>query len=121
MKIKDSESLASFEPLPLVRAILLSEIWANPESSGYELMELSSDLTKSYIDVQSGTVYAELRGMEEKGLVTSKQEESGRRRREYRITKNGKVYLKGLQRQIRARVENVLRPLLSLMESLTGI
>ncbi len=118
MNTRDSESLTSLEPCPLVRAILLSEIWNNPKSSGYDLMKLSSELTKSYIDMQSGTVYGELRTMEERGLVTSEQEESGRRRREYKITEKGKERLTNLHGQIKARVENLLHPLLSLMESL---
>lgn len=82
-------------------------------------MKLSSELTGFNVEIQSGTVYGELRAMEEMGLVTSEQEDSGRRKREYKITDEGKRYLDDLQQQIRARVKDVLEPLLSLMSSLT--
>ncbi|MBS3794160.1 MAG: PadR family transcriptional regulator [Candidatus Thorarchaeota archaeon] len=119
MNTETTESRTSLDPLPLVRAILLSEIWDNPKSSGYDLMKLTSELTGFNVEIQSGTVYGELRAMEEMGLVTSEQEDSGRRRREYKIAEEGKRYLDDLQQQIRARVKDVLEPLLSLMSSLT--
>ncbi|MFO7836609.1 MAG: PadR family transcriptional regulator [Candidatus Thorarchaeota archaeon] len=115
----NSEPTDSLDPLPLVRAILLSEIWANPGSSGYDLMKLSSELIDSYVPIQSGTVYGELRNMQKEELVISKQEDSGRRRREYRITERGKKTLERLYTQIKSRVEYVLTPLLSLIQSLT--
>lgn len=121
MNTGSTESQNSLDPLPLVRAILLSEIWKNPKSSGYDLMKLSSELTGFYVEMQSGTVYGELRAMEEMDLVTSEQEDSGRRRREYTITSKGKRYVEDLQQQIRGRVNDVLEPLLSLMTSLTGL
>lgn len=115
----DNDSISdSLDPLPLVRAMLLSEIWANPHSSGYDLMKLSSDLIDSYVSMQSGTVYGELRNMEKEGLVVSEQENSGRRRREYQVTQKGKRELKTLCSQIESRVKHVLTPLLSLMKSL---
>ncbi|MBD3159136.1 MAG: hypothetical protein GF309_10145 [Candidatus Lokiarchaeota archaeon] len=121
MNTGSTESQNSLDPLPLVRAILLSEIWKNPKSSGYDLMKLSSELTGFNVEMQSGTVYGELRAMEEMDLVTSEQEDSGRRRREYKITSKGKRYVEDLQQQIRGRVNDVLEPLLSLMTSLTGL
>ncbi|TFG15484.1 PadR family transcriptional regulator [Candidatus Thorarchaeota archaeon] len=106
------------EPLPLVRALLLASIWHNPDSTGYDLMGIVSEFTDERVELKSGTIYAELRTLEREGLVQSIREETGRRRRSYRITKEGRENLMQLAEEIRFRTEHILGPLLSKVNSL---
>ncbi len=106
------------EPLPLVRALLLVSIWQNPDSTGYDLMGIVSEFTDEQVELKSGTIYAELRALEREELVQSVREKTGRRRRSYRITEEGRENLMQLTEEIRFRTEYILGPLLSQVNSL---
>ena len=55
-----TSSANPLEPLPIVRALLLALLQANPGSSGYDLMKLVRHSTHETVELKSGTVYPEL-------------------------------------------------------------
>jgi len=118
LESSDSHS-KSLAPIPLVRALLLALILDRPGSTGYDLMKQIVEFTGGDIQLKTGTVYAELRRLEGAGLVLAEQEESGRRRRAYRLTKKGLHTLKSLANQIDHRVNRVLLPLLKIVSQST--
>ena len=105
------------EPLPMVRALLLALLRANPGSSGYDLMKLVRHSTHEVVELKSGTVYPELKRLERDGLVTSKQEGERRKRRSYQLTEMGTKELKQLLHQIQFRIKNILQPLIRIIEN----
>lgn len=109
--------LDDLEPVPLVRVFLLTFLMVHPESSGYDLMKSIFDFTGGLIELKSGTVYGELRRLEQQGLVQSKREASGRRRRSYTVTERGTQELRLLVAQVRMRMDHLLRPLTNLADS----
>ncbi|MHA1745567.1 MAG: PadR family transcriptional regulator [Promethearchaeota archaeon] len=105
-------------PLPLTRVIILTLISKFPNITGYTLMKkkvpenLHPDIT-----LKTGTVYSELRRLEEKeGMLHSEQDETGRRERRYTITEAGMQELKQLSLQIQNRRNFVIGPLLKLIQ-----
>ncbi|MHA1929801.1 MAG: PadR family transcriptional regulator [Candidatus Thorarchaeota archaeon] len=110
------KSYRPMEPLPIVRALFLVFIRRHPDSTGYDLMGLISDSTNGLVELKSGTVYSELRRLEALGFVTSAQEEKGRKRRAYVITKSGIKELSLLAKQMQMRVDLIIMPLLKLIE-----
>ena len=110
------KSYRPMEPLPIVRALFLVFIRRHPNSTGYDLMGLISDSTNGLVELKSGTVYSELRRLEGLGFVTSAQEEKGRKRRAYAITKSGIKELSQLAKQMQMRVDLIIKPLLKLIE-----
>lgn len=109
----DEQDYSPLEPLPIVRALLLLLIRDNPESTGYDLIGLTEELTEGRALLQSGTVYGELRRLENHGMLSSQRETGGRRRREYHITQQGEEELATLMQQVQIRIESVLNPLLA--------
>ena len=75
-------------------------------------MKAISDFTNGSINLSSGTVYTTLRRLEKNGSVNSSRESIGRRRRAYKITKQGEIDLFQLVAQIEKRVEVLLNPLI---------
>lgn len=104
-------------PLPLTRVIILTLISKFPNITGYTLMKkkvpenLHPDIT-----LKTGTVYSELRRLEDRGKLTSKQDTSGRRERRYTITDSGLDELTQLSQQIQNRRNFVIGPLLTLIQ-----
>lgn len=109
----DGEEYSPLEPLPIVRVLLLLLIRDNPGSTGYDLIGLTDDLTGGRAVLQSGTVYGELRRLEQYGMLSSQRETGGRKRREYLVTEQGEQELATLMQQVKMRITSVLRPLLS--------
>ena len=104
-------------PLPLTRVIILTLISKFPNITGYNLMKkkvpenLHPDIT-----LKTGTVYSELRRLEDRGILVSKQDTSGRRERRYTITDSGLDELTKLSQQIQNRRNFVIGPLLTLIQ-----
>ncbi|TFG10701.1 hypothetical protein EU538_01220, partial [Candidatus Thorarchaeota archaeon] len=69
----DGEEYSPLEPLPIVRVLLLLLIRDNPGSTGYDLIGLTDDLTGGRAVLQSGTVYGELRRLEQYGMLSSQR------------------------------------------------
>lgn len=103
------------EPLPIVRAMILAYLKHHPQSSGYDLMKIISDSTGRQVDLQTGTMYSELRRLESMHLVSSIREESGRKRRIYTITVDGVAHLEKLATQMQARMTTIINPLLDMI------
>ncbi len=101
-------------PVPVVRALLLTLILEHPDSTGYVLMRRIREFTGGRVELKTGTVYSELRRLEDQGLVTTTRESGGRQRRTYRITERGREELGIIVEEIQRRVNFVLRPLVEL-------
>lgn len=91
------------------RPILLS-ILAAGESYGYAILQRVHDLSEGEVAWKDGTLYPVLHRLEDEGLVASAwrvAEETGRRRKYYRLTPAGQEALAAERRQW-LRVDAVL-------------
>ena len=78
-------------PKGALRAIVLSLLSERP-SHGYGLCQLLAERTRSAFELSEGTLYPLLHELELEGLVEVKEglSESGRKRRIYHLTREGK-------------------------------
>ena len=81
-------------------------------------MNLVPEIMNNRISFKSGTLYSELRRLENMGLVSSEQSSTGRKQRKYEITPTGKDALKKISKQVRDRIQFILNPLISIIDSL---
>jgi PadR family transcriptional regulator PadR len=88
---------------------LLLSILAEGESYGYEIIQKVRDLSGGEIEWSDGMLYPVLHRMERDGLIDSewKEAESGRQRKYYFISANGRKVLKN-ERQQWLTVHNTL-------------
>jgi PadR family transcriptional regulator len=84
------KDLVAASSTPLVLAIL-----AEGESYGYAIIKRVKDLSDGQLLWTDGMLYPVLHRLERQGLVASKwgSSESGRRRKYYRLTKQGRAEL----------------------------
>ncbi len=84
------KDLVAASATPLVLAIL-----AEGESYGYAIIKRVSELSDGHLQWTDGMLYPVLHRLEQHGLVASKwgASESGRRRKYYRLTKQGRAEL----------------------------
>jgi DNA-binding PadR family transcriptional regulator len=80
------------------------------------MMKATTEFTNNAIELSSGTIYSELRRLEQQGFLESKRESTGRRRRTYRVTQKGTEELKNLKDQIKTRIAVLLQPLVNFVE-----
>jgi PadR family transcriptional regulator PadR len=74
--------------------LLVLHILANGANHGYGIAKQIKDESRGVLDFKEGTLYPTLHGMEKQGLIEAyQQEESGRMRRYYRLTKRGQAML----------------------------
>ena len=59
-------------------------------SHGYKILKDLTDQTNKMLVIEEGTLYPILRKLEEDNIIKSEREESGRKRKFYRITEYGK-------------------------------
>ncbi len=116
-RAEDKPCHKSLAPIPLVRALLLTLILANPSSTGYDLMKQITEFTEGRVTLKTGTAYSELRRLERLGFVRTSQETGGRQKRAYKITAAGKRELRTLLQQIEFRINKVLLPLVDFAKS----
>lgn len=80
---------------------------------GYQMIERLRERSKYVFELKAGTLYPLLHGMEEKGFLTSyEQEEGGKVRKYYHLTRDGKKVLKEKEEEwntYRSAVERVLQ------------
>lgn len=80
---------------------------------GYQMIERLRERSNYVFELKAGTLYPLLHGMEEKGFLTSyEQEESGKVRKYYHLTRDGKKVLKEKEEEwntYRSAVERVLQ------------
>ena len=106
-----NKDLVAASATPLVLAIL-----AERDSYGYAILKRVSDLSGGRLEWSDGMLYPVLHRLERLGYIAGKWEksESGRRRKYYRITPQGKEQLAAERRQWQA-VDAALRNVWSLL------
>jgi len=99
------KDLVAASATPLVLAIL-----AEGESYGYAILKRVAELSGGHLRWTDGMLYPVLHRLERQRLVAAKwgTAENGRRRRYYRITKDGRVQLATQRRQWQV-VDDTLR------------
>ena len=99
------KDLVAASATPLVLAIL-----AESDSYGYAIIKRVTELSGGHLQWTDGMLYPVLHRLERHGLVAAKwgASESGRKRKYYRITKEGRAQL-GFQRQQWQVVDSTLR------------
>ena len=100
-----SKDLVAASATPLVLAIL-----GEGESYGYAILQRVSVLSGGEVQWTDGMLYPVLHRLERQGYVAAKWDESenGRRRKYYRITKEGRAELVAQRQQWKA-VDGTLR------------
>ena len=90
------KDLVAASATPLVLAIL-----AEGDSYGYAIIKRVTELSGGHVQWTDGMLYPVLHRLERNGLIVSKWGESdaGRRRKYYRLTKQGRAYLTEQRRQ----------------------
>ena len=99
------KDLVAASATPLVLAIL-----GEGDSYGYAIIKRVTELSGGRLQWTDGMLYPLLHRLERQGLVTAKwsASESGRRRKYYRVTREGRAQL-AAQRQQWQVVDNTLR------------
>ena len=99
------KDLVAASATPLVLAIL-----AEGDSYGYAIIKRVTELSSGHLQWTDGMLYPVLHRLERQGLITAKwgNSETGRKRRYYRITKDGWAELAFQQEQWRV-VDSTLR------------
>ena len=91
-----SKDLVAASATPLVLAIL-----AEGDSYGYAIIKRVADLSGGHLQWTDGMLYPVLHRLERQALVAAKWStaESGRKRKYYRITKDGRAQLAAQRQQ----------------------
>jgi PadR family transcriptional regulator, regulatory protein PadR len=91
-----SKDLVAASATPLVLAIL-----AEGDSYGYAIIKRVAELSGGHLQWTDGMLYPVLHRLERQGLVAAKwsASESGRRRKYYRITREGRAQLAAQRQQ----------------------
>ena len=99
------KDLVAASATPLVLAIL-----AEGDSYGYAIIKRVTELSSGHLQWTDGMLYPVLHRLERQGLIAAKwgNSETGRKRRYYRITKDGRAELACQQKQWRV-VDSTLR------------
>ncbi len=99
------KDLVAASATPLVLAILAEE-----DSYGYAIIKRVTELSGGQLKWTDGMLYPVLHRLERQGLVAARwsASESGRRRKYYRITKNGRAQFAAQREQWRV-VDETLR------------
>jgi DNA-binding PadR family transcriptional regulator len=99
------KDLVAASATPLVLAIL-----TEGESYGYAILKRVAELSGGHLQWTDGMLYPVLHRLERQGLVAAKwgTADSGRRRRYYRITRDGRTQLAEQRRQWQV-VDDTLR------------
>src|SRR6187401_1333744 len=100
-----SKDLVAASATPLVLAIL-----AEGDSYGYAIIKRVTELSGGHLQWTDGMLYPVLHRLERQGHVAAKwsKSESGRRRKYYRLTKEGRAQLAAQRQQWKA-VDGTLR------------
>jgi transcriptional regulator len=101
------KDLVAASSTPLVLAIL-----AEGESYGYAIIKRVSELSGGKLQWTDGMLYPVLHRLERNGLVAAKwgESETGRRRKYYRLTKDGRAELEAEKKRWQI-VDDTLRSL----------
>jgi PadR family transcriptional regulator PadR len=98
----------SVEPLKGHVDLLLLSVLGRGAAHGYGLVEALRAQSSGTLDLAEGTVYPALYRLERRGLVASRWETAGgRRRRVYRLTRSGRAALEAQRSEWRSFVRAV--------------
>ena len=76
-------------------SMLILKLLEEKDMYGYEMIETLREKSRNVFELKAGTLYPLLHGMESKGYVTAyEQEVLGKVRKYYRLTREGKRFLK---------------------------
>ena len=76
-------------------SMLILKLLEEKDMYGYEMIETLREKSRNVFELKAGTLYPLLHGMESKGYVDAyEQEVLGKTRKYYRLTKEGKRFLK---------------------------
>lgn len=76
-------------------SMLILKLLEEKDMYGYEMIETLREKSRNVFELKAGTLYPLLHGMESKGYVdVYEQEVLGKTRKYYRLTKEGKRFLK---------------------------
>ena len=93
-------------------AMLVLKLLSEKDMYGYEMIETLREKSENVFELKAGTLYPLLHGLEEKELVKSyEQEASGKTRKYYSITREGKKQLRAKEKEWKeyaGAVRNVL-------------
>lgn len=91
-----SKDLVAASATPLVLAILVEG-----ESYGYAIIKRVAELSGGHLQWTDGMLYPVLHRLERQGFVAAKwgESETGRKRRYYRITRQGQAHLEAQRKQ----------------------
>ena len=93
-------------------SMLLLRLLEEKDMYGYEMIETLESRSNHVFSLKAGTLYPLLHSLEEKGYLTSYENEvNGKTRKYYSITKNGRNYLKDKKKEwqeYQTAVTNVL-------------
>lgn len=108
-----NKDLVAASSTPLVLAIL-----GEGDSYGYAILQRVRELSGGALEWTDGMLYPVLHRLEKAGLIKSRWEksESGRRRKYYSVTREGRAQLAEERRQWRT-VDDTLRKIWSKMET----
>ena len=100
-----NKDLVAASATPLVLAIL-----ADGESYGYAIIKRVTELSGGHLQWTDGMLYPVLHRLERQGYVAAKwsASETGRKRKYYRVTREGRAHL-AIQRQQWQAVDGALR------------
>lgn len=92
--------------------MLILKLLEEKDMYGYEMIETLREKSENVFELKAGTLYPLLHGLEEKELVKSyEQEASGKTRKYYSITREGKKQLRAKEKEWKeyaGTVRNVL-------------
>lgn len=92
--------------------MLLLKLLSEKDMYGYEMIDMLQKKSQNVFDLKAGTLYPLLHSLEEKNYLTSYEDSvSGKVRKYYTLTKEGRRFLKGKQaewQEYTAAVNNVL-------------
>ncbi len=75
-------------------SMMVLNLLSNSNMYGYEMIKTLSEKSQNVFELKEGTLYPILHSLEEKNLITSYWDEtSGKKRKYYSITKEGKKHL----------------------------
>lgn len=75
--------------------MLVLSLLENEDMYGYEMIRKLTEKSENIFELQEGTLYPILHGLEEKNYITSYWDETGKKKRKYySITNEGKKHLK---------------------------
>ena len=94
-------------------SMLILKLLEQQDMYGYQMIAALKKRSNNVFELKAGTLYPLLHGMESKGYLTSyEQEEGGKTRKYYGLTREGRKVLKGKKEEwktYRYAVESVLK------------